>query len=81
MNPSHLTSAQERFDAAYITSSEIAKRLNVTRPAIHFRRKANLLPDPISVYGQQLLIWERVEIEPWLVKWEAQLNAKRGAIG
>lgn len=70
--------AQERFNRTYITSSEICQRLQVTRPAIHFRRKAGNLPDSINVYGQQLLIWEREPIEPWLVKWEESLRAKRG---
>lgn len=77
MEPSTML-AQERFNRTYITSSEICQRLEVTRPAIHFRRKAGFLPNSIHVYGQQLLIWEREAIEPWLVKWEASLTAKRG---
>lgn len=76
MEPSQYI-AQQRFDAAYITSSEIAKRLNVTRPAIHFRRKAGLLPDAITVPGNQLFIWERQKIEPYLLKWEEQIQSKR----
>jgi predicted DNA-binding transcriptional regulator AlpA len=74
-----MSTAQERFDASYITSSEICQRLKVTRPAIHFRRQAKLLPDPIQVFGRQLLIWERDAIEPWLQKWQESLQAKRGA--
>lgn len=69
--------AQERFERAYITSSEICKRLEVTRPAIHFRRQSGLLPNPISVYGKQILIWERDAIEPWLKRWKASIDAKR----
>lgn len=68
--------AQERFDQMYITSSEIAQRLKVTRPAIHFRRKAGLLPNGIVVTGNQLFIWERDFIEPHLKKWEEQLQSK-----
>ena len=76
MEPSEFI-AQERFDKAYITSSEIAQRLSVTRPAIHFRRKAGLLPTAIAVSENQLFIWEREPIEPHLRKWEEQLQSKR----
>ena len=77
MEPSTML-AQERFNRTYITSTEICQRLEVTRPAIHFRRKAGLLPNSIHIYGQQLLIWERGPIEPYLLKWEESLAAKRG---
>ena len=70
--------AQQRFEQNYITSSEICNLLGVTRPAIHFRRKAGLLPEAIQVYGQQLLIWEREQIKPFLVEWDLSLKAKRG---
>lgn len=76
MDPSEFI-AQERFDKTYITSSEIAQRLSVTRPAIHFRRKAGLLPNAIAVSENQLFIWEREPIEPHLRKWEDQLQSKR----
>ena len=69
--------AQDRFDRMYITSSEIGKRLGVTRPAIHLRRKAGLLPNAIAVQDKQLFIWEREGIEPHLVQWETQLSSKR----
>lgn len=78
MNPSEYL-AQERFDRMYITSSEIAQELSVTRPALHFRRKAGLLPDPIIVPGNQLVIWERETIRPWINKWKEQLASKRKA--
>lgn len=69
--------AQQRFDRRYITSSEIVTRLTTSRPAIHFRRKAGLLPDAIAVHGNQLLIWERDAIEPHLVEWEKSLSERR----
>lgn len=76
MEPSEYI-AQKRFDEMYITSSEIAQRLNVTRPAIHFRRKAKRLPNAITVPGNTLTIWERDQIEPHLRKWEEELKTKR----
>lgn len=76
MQPSEYI-AQERFDKAYITSTEIAMRLQVTRPAIHFRRQSGRLPNAIKVQGNQLCLWERDAIEPFLQKWQEELNAKR----
>ena len=78
MQPSEYL-AQDKFDKTYITSSEIANRLNVTRPAIYFRHRNGHLPNAISVQGNQLTIWERDAIEPHLKKWEAELNSKRAA--
>lgn len=69
--------AQDRFNQTYITSSEVGRRLGVTRPAIHFRRKAGLLPNAIAVQDSQLFIWERDAIEPYLKKWEEHLQSKR----
>lgn len=71
------STAQERFDEKYITSSEIVKRLNISRPAVYFRRKQGLLPDSITILGQQLVIWERKQIEPYLLQWETHLNNYR----
>lgn len=70
---------QKDFDEKYITSSEICQYLGVTRPAIHFRRKAGELPGAINVFGQQLLIWERAQIQPHLDKWMTTLTARRAA--
>jgi len=79
MEPSEYI-AQQRFDRTYITSSEIAQRLGVTRPAIHFRRKAGLLPNAITVPGNQLSLWERDQIEPYLRQWEEQIKAKQNRV-
>lgn len=69
--------AQQKFDEAYITSTEICQTLKVSRPAIHFRRKSGRLPDPINVFGQQLLIWEREQIQPYLKQWNNELTDRR----
>lgn len=67
---------QKEFDEKYISSTEIARRVGVTRPAMHFRRKAGDLPGAIDVAGQ-LFLWERDAIEPHIVRWEMSLKAKR----
>ena len=68
--------AQDRFSRTYITSSEIVRRLGVTRPALHFRKKAGKLPNAITVEGGQLSLWEREQIEPHLQQWEEEIRKR-----
>lgn len=68
--------AQEEFDEAYITSSEICKELEVTRKAIVDARRRGDLPDPIVVNGQ-ILIWKRRTIRPHLESWKQTLRTRR----
>lgn len=75
-----MSTAQEQFDREYITSSEIYKELGVTRPALHFRRKAKKLPEAIVLPGGQLLLWHRAEIQPFLEEWKAHLKSKQGTL-
>jgi len=58
--------AQEEFDKAYITSSEICKELGVTRATIVRKRQLGMLPDPVMINGAQIIIWKRVTIAPFL---------------
>lgn len=69
--------AQEEFDAAYITSSEICKQLHITRATIVMGRKRGLLPDPIVVNGAQIYIWKRDVVTPYLNAWKISLQARR----
>lgn len=73
-------SAQEEFDAIYITSSEICKRLRITRATIVQGRRRGLLPDPIVVNDGQLLVWKRAEIMLYLDAWNINLRARRGEL-
>lgn len=70
-------SAQEQFDRTYISSSEISRRLNVTRNAVILARSRGLLPDEIMVEGQ-LTLWNREHIEPYLQAWEERRKARLG---
>lgn len=72
--------AQKAFDEKYITSSEVCERLRVTRVAIHIRRKAKKLPGAVTIAPALLTIWERAEIEPYLLEWEQHLLKRRGAM-
>jgi hypothetical protein len=70
-------SAQTKFSETYVTTTEICRRLSVTRSTLHMARITGKLPDAIDVQGQ-LFLWERNEIEPYLSAWEIILNARRG---
>jgi predicted DNA-binding transcriptional regulator AlpA len=72
-----MTSAQQRFDEIYISSSEIFKRLQVTRSTVSQAVKRQLLPEPIKVNKNLVSLWERASIEPLLSGWAATLDAKR----
>jgi hypothetical protein len=71
--------AQQRFDAKYVCSSEIQKRLGVARTTLTQGRRRGMLPEPIVVPigDAALYLWERNIIEPYLTAWELTLKARR----
>lgn len=69
--------AQQRFDANYITSTEIAGELQVSRTALVNARNRGLLPAPIAVNGTNIYIWERNEVRPFVDAWKLILNVRR----
>ena len=69
---------QNKFDEFYICSSEITKRLNITRSTLQAARQNNQLPEPISINNNQIFIWERQQFQPYLDKWIAR--RERGSI-
>lgn len=71
--------AQSAFDDQYITSSEICRRLKITRVSIMNARKTGFLPDPIEVEGAKVAVWNRSDIEPILIQWSERLN-RRGEV-
>lgn len=71
--------AQQRFDAKYISSLEIQRRLKVNRSSMTFAHQRGTLPAPVTV-GGSLHLWEREATEPYIARWEQQLievRAKR----
>jgi hypothetical protein len=68
--------AQQRFDAMYISSMEIQRRLKVNRCSLTFAHQRGTLPQPVVV-GGSMHVWERAVVEPFIVRWEAGLNEKR----
>lgn len=69
--------AQERFNKSYITSSEICKKLGVSRAAVVQARQNGKLPDPIFINDTQICIWERTTVQSYLVAWEDAINTRR----
>lgn len=62
-------SAQEHFDRTYITSTQIAVQLNVTRSTVMQMRLTGKLPDPIAVNDSLIYIWERNTAEDYMKRW------------
>jgi len=69
--------AQEIFDSKYVTSSDIARRLCVTRSAVIQARQKGKLPDPIFIENH-LVIWERATIEVHILQWERERKERIG---
>lgn len=69
--------AQQRFDACYISTGEICRRLNVSRSTVLQARRRGLLPEPVAVDGTSVFVWERVTVEPYLSAWALVLNVRR----
>lgn len=67
---------QQRFDALYITSNEVARRVGVTRAGLLQARRSGQLPGFVLVNGNDIVIWERAAIEPYLKAWELQRAAR-----
>lgn len=75
--------AQEDFDAKYITSTEICRDLGVTRASVGLARDRGALPPPVQIKrpngDTHVMIWLREEATPLIEAWRAELQAKRVA--
>lgn len=69
--------AQQRFDEHYITSSEIAREMEVSRVSVLRARERGDLPDPVTVGDSVVTIWEREVIRPALNAWKVRLHEAR----
>lgn len=69
--------AQDEFNNHYITSSEIGRRLRITRTAVIRARQNGHLPDPIFV-ERHLTIWKRDAVEPHIIQWELRRKERFG---
>jgi hypothetical protein len=72
--------AQQEFDEIYVTSGEICKVLGIDRSTLCMGRKRGLLPDPVKVNGDQILLWKRTSVQENLDAWKIMLQARRGKL-
>lgn len=72
--------AQLRFDAIYISSTQIMSELEVSRPAVLQARRRGLLPEPVVVNQTQIYLWERATVKPFLDAWRISLASRRGLL-
>ena len=71
------TTAQQRFDAKYITSREIVLELDLSRTALLNARQRNLLPDAVFIEGANIYLWERQAVREALDSWKTKLDSRR----
>lgn len=69
--------AQSRFNENYITSSEIAHMLEVSRVSVLRARERGDLPDPVTVGDSVVTIWERAAVMPAIEAWKGKLQEAR----
>jgi predicted DNA-binding transcriptional regulator AlpA len=69
--------SQEQFDKTFITASEIANEVGVSRTSVHHARRDGKLPDPIEVGDGLVFIWNRAAVTPYVEAWKLNHN-KRG---
>lgn len=71
--------AQQNFQDRYISSTEICKYLNITRPALLQGRRRKQLPEPIVPQGANVCLWEREQVWPIIEQWRQELDSRRQA--
>lgn len=71
---------QERFDTMYITASEISDIAEVERSSVMHAKRRGMLPNPITIPGVRLTMWERKPLQPFLDAWLLTLKARRGEL-
>ena len=76
--PEEISAAQAKFDATYITSSEIMRNLDLTRASLMHARNTGKLPPAIEVNDGRLFIWERQTVQPFIENWKQALKFRRG---
>ncbi len=69
--------SQEEFDKKYITSTEIAKSLNVSRASVCNAVSRGLLPEPITLNNGSMTIFVRENVSPFVEAWRTVLDVKR----
>lgn len=70
---------QQQFDSTYVTSTEIARDLSVSRAALCQAVSRGLLPNPITINNGQVTLFNRENVKPYVNAWRIVLTARRVA--
>ncbi len=68
---------QEEFNNTFITALEISEMLNITRAAVSKAYQKGKLPNPIVVNNSKMLLWNRVDVTPYITRWKENLEFRR----
>lgn len=68
---------QQRFDRLYITSTEICRKLGVSRATVLQARRRGLLPGAVCVKEGAIYVWERDSVNKNLQAWLVILQTRR----
>lgn len=71
--------AQQRFDAMYVTGRELASTLGVTRTTLQRGRERGVLADPVFI-NDKVIVWERATVHEKVQEWKLRLQQMRGQL-
>jgi hypothetical protein len=69
--------AQERFNATYISSTEIMRDLGISRTALSAARRSGRLKDPIILMNGLAVFYEREQVAEHVKLWKKTIEARR----
>lgn len=68
--------AQQRFNDKYITATEVAEFVGVSRVSVLRAKQRGLLPDAIHVGDNHVCIWERSPVMPYVDAWKKAIDVR-----
>lgn len=70
---------QQRFNHKYITATEVADFVGVSRVSVLRAKQRGLLPDAIHVGDNHVCIWERDPVMPYVEAWKQTIEVRSRA--
>lgn len=68
--------AQRRFNENYITATEVAEFVGVSRVSVLRAKQRGMLPDAIRVGDNHVCIWERTPVMPYVEAWKKAIEVR-----
>ena len=65
---------QKEFDDKYVTGTEIAKSLGISRAAMCQAVSRGVLPNQILINNGQISLFDRTDVAPYIETWKAKRN-------